>query len=106
MSTIVFSLKASHQECNKTVPEKSELTFPLVQEKQSLPKKYLCDDLRDDLEKFMNQASHDTFSFPEALHPYFPSIVENVTVSHGRKAVLKCEVDNLRNYKVSSVNCC
>ena len=47
-----------------------------------------------------------TFSFPEALHPYFPSIVENVTVSHGRKAVLKCEVDNLRNYKVSSVNCC
>ena len=32
--------------------------------------------------------------------------MENVTVSHGRKAVLKCEVDNLRNYKVSSVNCC
>ena len=38
--------------------------------------------------------------FSETLHPYFPSIVENVTVSHGRKAVLKCEVDNLRNYKV------
>ena len=65
----------------------------------------ICD-VRDDLDKFMNQASHDTFSSPEALHPYFPSIVENVTVSHGRKAVLKCEVDNLRNYKVSSVNCC
>ena len=40
-------------------------------------------------------------NFSETLHPYFPSIVENVTVSHGRKAVLKCEVDNLRNYKVS-----
>jgi hypothetical protein len=33
--------------------------------------------------------------------PFFPTIVENVTVSHGRKAVLKCEVENLRNYKVS-----
>ena len=65
----------------------------------------ICD-VRDDLDKFMNQTSHDTFFLPEALHPYFPSIVENVTVSHGRKAVLKCEVDNLRNYKVSSVNCC
>jgi hypothetical protein len=32
--------------------------------------------------------------------PFFPTIVENVTVSHGRKAVLKCEVENLRNYKV------
>jgi len=39
----------------------------------------------------------------ESVHPYFPSIVENVTVSHGRKAVLKCEVDNLRNYKVAWV---
>ena len=36
----------------------------------------------------------------ESLQPYFPSIVENVTVSYGRKAVLKCEVENLRNYKV------
>ena len=36
----------------------------------------------------------------DTLQPYFPSIVENVTVSYGRKAVLKCEVDNLRNYKV------
>ena len=43
----------------------------------------------------------DSEYFSETLHPYFPSIVENVTVSHGRKAVLKCEVDNLRNYKVS-----
>ena len=105
MSLVVFLLKAFHQECNKIVPEKIELTFPLVLEKQSLSKKYLCDDLRDDLDELMNKASHDTFFFPEALHPYFPSIVENVTVSHGRKAVLKCEVDNLRNYKVSSVNC-
>ena len=38
--------------------------------------------------------------FSESLQPYFPSIVENVTVSHGRKAILKCEVENLRNYKV------
>ena len=38
--------------------------------------------------------------FPDSLQPYFPSIVENVTVSYGRKAVLKCEVQNLRNYKV------
>ena len=37
----------------------------------------------------------------DSLQPYFPSIVENVTVSYGRKAVLKCEVENLRNYKVS-----
>ena len=37
----------------------------------------------------------------EALQPYFPSIVENVTVSFGRKAILKCEVENLRNYKVN-----
>ena len=36
----------------------------------------------------------------DSLQPYFPSIVENVTVSYGRKAVLKCEVENLRNYKV------
>lgn len=36
----------------------------------------------------------------DSLSPYFPSIVENVTVSYGRKAVLKCEVENLRNYKV------
>ncbi len=28
--------------------------------------------------------------------------MENVTVSHGRKAVLKCEVENLRNYKVGT----
>jgi hypothetical protein len=34
--------------------------------------------------------------------PFFPTIVENVTVSHGRKAVLKCEVENLRNYKVGA----
>jgi len=39
----------------------------------------------------------------ESLQPYFPSIVENVTVSHGRKAILKCEVENLRNYKVAWV---
>ena len=39
--------------------------------------------------------------FSDSLQPYFPSIVENVTVSYGRKAVLKCEVENLRNYKVS-----
>ena len=39
----------------------------------------------------------------ESLHPYFPSIVENVTVSYGRKAVLKCEVENLRNYKVTGI---
>jgi hypothetical protein len=39
----------------------------------------------------------------ESLLPFFPSLVENVTVSHGRKAVLKCEVQNLRNYKVAWV---
>jgi len=39
----------------------------------------------------------------ESLQPYFPSIVENVTVSFGRKAILKCEVENLRNYKVAWV---
>jgi len=39
----------------------------------------------------------------DSLQPYFPSIVENVTVSYGRKAVLKCEVENLRNYKVAWV---
>ena len=38
----------------------------------------------------------------ESLQPSFPSIVENVTVSFGRKAVLKCEVENLRNYKVGN----
>ena len=54
MSLVVFLLKAFHQECNKIVPEKIELTFPLVQEKQSLSKKYLCDDLRDDLDELMN----------------------------------------------------
>ena len=37
---------------------------------------------------------------PDAQQPFFPEIVENVTVSFGRKAVLKCEVENLRNYKV------
>ena len=36
----------------------------------------------------------------DAQQPFFPEIVENVTVSFGRKAVLKCEVENLRNYKV------
>ena len=36
----------------------------------------------------------------DSLQPSFPSIVENVTVSYGRKAILKCEVENLRNYKV------
>ena len=40
------------------------------------------------------------YLIPEPLQPFFPSIVENVTVSYGRKAVLKCEVENLRNYKV------
>jgi len=39
----------------------------------------------------------------ETHQPHFPSIVENVTVSYGRKAVLKCEVENLRNYKVAWV---
>ena len=39
----------------------------------------------------------------DSLQPYFPSIVENVTVSYGRKAVLKCEVENLRNYKVTRI---
>lgn len=39
----------------------------------------------------------------ESLLPFFPSFVDNVTVSHGRKAVLKCEVQNLRNYKVAWV---
>ncbi|XP_023345178.1 lachesin [Eurytemora carolleeae] len=39
----------------------------------------------------------------DPLLPYFPMIVENVTVSHGRKAVLKCQVENLRNYKVAWV---
>ena len=43
---------------------------------------------------------HDIYFILESLQPYFPSIVENVTVSYGRKAVLKCEVENLRNYKV------
>jgi len=47
--------------------------------------------------------SNTMINTEETLHPYFPSIVENVTVSHGRKAVLKCEVDNLRNYKVAWV---
>ena len=42
----------------------------------------------------------------DSLQPYFPSIVENVTVSYGRKAVLKCEVENLRNYKVSQAGAC
>ena len=47
------------------------------------------------------QPGHLCVSFIlESLQPYFPSIVENVTVSYGRKAVLKCEVENLRNYKV------
>ena len=32
--------------------------------------------------------------------PFFPSINENITVSFGSKAVLKCEVENLKNYKV------
>ena len=47
-------------------------------------------------------ARHDinNYLIVESLQPYFPSIVENVTVSYGRKAVLKCEVENLRNYKV------
>ncbi len=38
----------------------------------------------------------------DPMLPFFPTIVENVTVSHGRKAVLKCEVENLRNYKVGT----
>ena len=37
----------------------------------------------------------------DPLLPHFPAIVENVTISHGRKAVLKCQVENLRNYKVT-----
>ena len=39
----------------------------------------------------------------DPLLPHFPSIVENVTISHGRKAVLKCEVENLRNFKVTII---
>jgi len=35
--------------------------------------------------------------------PFFPSIIENITVSFGSKAVLKCEVENLKNYKVAWV---
>lgn len=35
--------------------------------------------------------------------PYFPKKVKNVTVTIGQNAELKCEVDNLNNYKVSIV---
>ena len=42
------------------------------------------------------------YCMSDPMLPFFPTIVENVTVSHGRKAVLKCEVENLRNYKVRS----
>ena len=34
--------------------------------------------------------------------PYFPEKVNNVTVTIGQNAELRCKVDNLNNYKVSS----
>ncbi len=34
--------------------------------------------------------------------PFFPEKVENVTVKIGQNAVLRCRVENLNNYKVSS----
>ena len=36
-----------------------------------------------------------------SLLPFFPSKVNNVTVTVGQNAELKCEVENLNNYKVS-----
>merc|ERR1712198_609641 len=42
----------------------------------------------------------DVFS-EEGHLPLFLSIVENITVSFGGNAVLKCEVENLKNYKVA-----
>merc|ERR1719300_594641 len=54
-------------------------------------------------DKRQNEIIVNDFLSDESLQPYFPSIVENVTVSFGRKAILKCEVENLRNYKVAWV---
>ena len=33
--------------------------------------------------------------------PFFPEKVDNVTVTIGQNAVLKCRVENLQSYKVS-----
>jgi len=54
-------------------------------------------------DKRQNEIIVNDFLSDESLQPYFPSIVENVTVFFGRKAILKCEVENLRNYKVAWV---
>ena len=34
------------------------------------------------------------------MQPFFPEIVNNVTVKVGQSAVLKCKVENLNSYKV------
>jgi len=54
-------------------------------------------------DKRQNEILGNDILSEEGLQPFFPSIVENVTVSFGRKAVLKCEVENLRNFKVAWV---
>ncbi len=38
--------------------------------------------------------------FSGKMLPFFPQKVENVTVTIGQDAVLRCKVDNLKNYKV------
>ena len=73
------------------LPERNRgSSFSINWDLASLPMLLFCDG------RFLYNAL-----FSDSLQPYFPSIVENVTVSYGRKAVLKCEVENLRNYKVS-----
>ena len=44
------------------------------------------------------------FLFP-GLKPRFSKPIQNVTVMIGRDAILKCVVDNLGKYKVSSTLC-
>lgn len=40
------------------------------------------------------------FFFPGNMLPFFPEKVNNVTVTIGQSAELRCKVDNLNNYKV------
>ena len=35
--------------------------------------------------------------------PFFPNVVNNVTVTVGQNAELKCQVDNLKNFKVNNI---
>ena len=44
------------------------------------------------------------YYFQGSLMPFFPEVVENVTVKVGEDAELRCKVENLHNYKVRNIS--